>query len=645
MADQLQRIDLMPWLGGLSRFGHPVNRRAEGLLTAKNIVYDFDGTKHRRGGQDRLFREPVQEGLAFSDHFLDDSLDTDIWTTTAGDVTFSHVRHSIIRGYDLTVSGSHGTRGQIQASLNDSDNNNYIRSGTPRTINLRTKFIELGNDASPSSANGYFGLFIDDGQATDVVGFKLDIRWGTQGIFTKDTEISAAVGVTDELGAGVSKEYMDSHDDVTWCNWKFIIRGGQASKTLDVHLNGTAIYTGAEVEDGSDGAGAAKVILYWKRSANNLMDVYVDNVEIDSNPEPIRGIAEFRSAETSLTTSRTVFSAGSNMYADIGDPFAIECFDDALPSPRGQDHNNSNYGTEVLSSRTDIKTFNGNVIYASSEWGYPRRWVIGDRRGTVLENAPAAKFIQVHANRLWLAGDDDFPSRIYWSGLLDETVWNPGAAAAQSFSNAGFIDVEPDDGQRIVGVGPSYRGNLIIYKDRSIHRITGQWPDAFARQTLSQTIGGVSHQGIVNIQNDQWFLSNYGVHSLLATEKFGDLDTAFVSREIQDIWDNDVNKAVLETAWMVNNERLDRIDILLPFFVAGETSRMPNRMMSLHYSVRSDAFPEGTWSGPHNITGYSMAMVQYQGADRPRALVGGTDGHVAIQDMPHKFDFAEFLTS
>jgi len=235
----------------------------------------------------------------------------------------------------------------------------------------------------------------------------------------------------------------------------------------------------------------------------------------------------------------------------------------------------------------------------------------------------------VFRNRLWLAGDEDHPSRITFSGVNDFEDW--------STVTGGFIEVEKDDGQRITGMH-AYQGDLIVYKERGIYRVTGAGIDSvFTLSPISRTIGCTSHHTIQNVLNDQYFCSEVGVHSLLTTDKFGDLEAAFLSRGIRDYWQEKINYLGLKFAWAVNNEPLDRYEILLPIHDVSD-GLSPNRVLSLHYGLRSEQEPAGLWS-VKKITGGSMAMIRRQGDTVSRAYVGTTDGHMARQDVESAVDF------
>ena len=87
----------------------------------------------------------------------------------------------------------------------------------------------------------------------------------------------------------------------------------------------------------------------------------------------------------------------------------------------------------------------------------------------------------------------DYPSRVRWSDIND----------INSFPPLNYIDVEPDDGDKIVGI-VAFDESVYIFKHRSIYRmlITGlDGPDAFNIRPVSRNIGAWAKNSIQIIPN------------------------------------------------------------------------------------------------------------------------------------------------
>jgi hypothetical protein len=133
----------------------------------------------------------------------------------------------------------------------------------------------------------------------------------------------------------------------------------------------------------------------------------------------------------------------------------------------------------------------------------------------------------VYKNRLWVAGDADNPSRLYYSDLNDPTA----GYAAQ------FIDVDPDDGSNITALHV-YKETLFIFKGTrkgSIHRLSGSTPSTFALTPFSKTIGCAGPNAVVDFGDDVLFADTDGnLRTLVTTQNYGDFKTSVITDPIHD---------------------------------------------------------------------------------------------------------------
>jgi hypothetical protein len=89
--------------------------------------------------------------------------------------------------------------------------------------------------------------------------------------------------------------------------------------------------------------------------------------------------------------------------------------------------------------------------------------------------------------------------------------------------------------------GP-WNGVLVFLTTKTIQVIDGSAgdPNLFSRRTIVYGLGGVAANAIAYLGNDILFLSERGAHSLTTTEKFGDMQQAYMSIPIDDIWNQAV---------------------------------------------------------------------------------------------------------
>lgn len=183
------------------------------------------------------------------------------------------------------------------------------------------------------------------------------------------------------------------------------------------------------------------------------------------------------------------------------------------------------------------------VLATDSSTDVPQSW---DGAAATMSNLagspPNFDFMVEHKDRMWAAGVDTNKSRLYYS-ILGSTVDWTGAGS-------GSIDIKPDDGDVITGL-VSHKDRLYVLKgpnSGSIHYVTGSAPtgsDAFALHPFVNGVGCTSHLSIVKTLDDVAWWDGGGVHSLKATAAFGDFNDAFLSRDIQTYFAENLNHARL----------------------------------------------------------------------------------------------------
>lgn len=182
-------------------------------------------------------------------------------------------------------------------------------------------------------------------------------------------------------------------------------------------------------------------------------------------------------------------------------------------------------------------TLRGWVVFAtnSEKIEKPIAWNGATSTASVLKNCPDGSIVAAHAGRLWVV-DRNEPSKLNFSAAFEPDGWGDGA---------GWLYVNPGDGNSISALVPSYGGEMIVFKDGpsggATYRLQGLTPDpqfgGFSVTPLSETIGAISQRSTCLIgDNDIYFGSRRGLHSLRRTFEHGDLESAFIDNEVSDIW-------------------------------------------------------------------------------------------------------------
>ena len=142
-------------------------------------------------------------------------------------------------------------------------------------------------------------------------------------------------------------------------------------------------------------------------------------------------------------------------------------------------------------------------------------------------NAPNnPKFASPFANHLWLAGDPDEPFNVYFSSPAADTDFDPA-------NGAGVINV----GFSVTQI-KAFRNQLYVFGQNQIKRIIGDNQSNFAVENVTNDLGCVASDTVVEFGGDLLFLGPDGLRPISGTARIGDVELETVSREIQKIFEN-----------------------------------------------------------------------------------------------------------
>ncbi|MFM7390275.1 MAG: hypothetical protein ACKO34_06595 [Vampirovibrionales bacterium] len=140
-----------------------------------------------------------------------------------------------------------------------------------------------------------------------------------------------------------------------------------------------------------------------------------------------------------------------------------------------------------------------------------------------------------YGNRLCVAGDANNPSLLL---LSHEERMNDFVQYANDVQSGGGVLVAPGDGDKITALVPLFvpytnEQQLIIFKERSIYTLRGHNWETFQLEQLTQHVGAINAQSVLQAGGELWFLSLQGVNSLSANTALGVLAVGNVSLPIQ----------------------------------------------------------------------------------------------------------------
>jgi hypothetical protein len=140
-------------------------------------------------------------------------------------------------------------------------------------------------------------------------------------------------------------------------------------------------------------------------------------------------------------------------------------------------------------------------------------------------NAPSApKLSHIFKNHMFLTGDSTEPTNLWFSAPYDEYNFDPA-------DGAGVINV----GFPIVAI-KSFRDVLYIFGTNNIRKLIGNNVSDFVIQEVTDDLGCMATDSVLEIGGDLLFLSQDGLRPISGTDKIGDVNLETVSKDIQSIF-------------------------------------------------------------------------------------------------------------
>lgn len=313
-------------------------------------------------------------------------------------------------------------------------------------------------------------------------------------------------------GAGARTELTQTLD------WSLVIQ--DLTITSSVAPSGSATYTLAYTAGGTAGSEAVTLV------GNAL------SVQIESGVSTATQVKAALDAYPALAAAATAVISGTGSNAQVT-----------------QAATSFVYATALVSGFSDVvmEVMNEDLIIAFNNTTAPKKW--NNQTGTLYADLgglpPAFTMCRKHINRLFAAGVPGNRDRLYYSSTDNHEEWN-GAGTS------GAIDIFPGDGdpEGITAIFPATKGVLFVAKRNKLYRVITSNPDdaLWAVDEVSAGIGCIGHNAVCPVGlDDMLFVSDRGVHSLASTQKFGDFEAAFLSKDIQkefNTWNEDRYKQI-----------------------------------------------------------------------------------------------------
>jgi hypothetical protein len=263
----------------------------------------------------------------------------------------------------------------------------------------------------------------------------------------------------------------------------------------------------------------------------------------------------------------------------------------------------------------------------------------GYKDPTLLDLAPPMKFLWEHQNRLFGAGDPDNPYRVYYSADKQPNVWFAPApdnviADFDTVINAGYVGIPGKKGDMVTAGMGDYYGISVVWTRTGVWRIDGHGPTSYGRQAINQDVGCETSNATAQVGNDVWFLSRQGVHTLSATDKFGNIEASFISAPIQNIWSQhpssvlSISREYLENAKLAYNPHQGLVYVAVP--LTGDKTAENIYVYNVNTQI---------WNGPWSITNHAMENVEVASPVIEIMMHGDDSGRIGYTDQTFKADF------
>lgn len=261
----------------------------------------------------------------------------------------------------------------------------------------------------------------------------------------------------------------------------------------------------------------------------------------------------------------------------------------------------------------------GILYFLSSEAsdGY-KKWdgTVGVPGDVQTANPPGdgvGKFLGVYGGRMIMAGNGDFPFRVYISAPLDGETWTGLGTTS--------IDLDYDgDPTGVTAIMPELDGILYIATRRSIYALYASDLDDIATyqvQRVTRGIGCVSARTVVATANDVLFVSQRGLHSLKKVIVSDQTEITFLSRPVQKIFTDQLAYNLIDQAQAAWDETQNLYVLSVPS--SGQTQNDILLVYNVTFAIWT------TWIG---VAARSLAPILLSG--KQYILAGRENGNLSF---------------
>lgn len=225
------------------------------------------------------------------------------------------------------------------------------------------------------------------------------------------------------------------------------------------------------------------------------------------------------------------------------------------------------------------------------------------------------KYLAIFANQMIYAGFSSMLSTFYISDVGEPEGIPPENS----------IEVRTNDGDRITGMQP-YNGNLVVFKERSFHRLSGDNPQNFVLTEISDQYGCLSNRAIVQYKDYLWFLDRKGII------QFNGSHIDVVSDKIEPIMARMNQQAAKDHATAVHDKLRNQIKFSFPV----DGSSVNN--MTVVWDYIAEAWTTETGLKP------AINVIAKREFTKPTVFFGGYSGTIASFGSSYRSDLGTGIT-
>ena len=269
-------------------------------------------------------------------------------------------------------------------------------------------------------------------------------------------------------------------------------------------------FTGIEVTVVTDGVNRP-----WRHSGATFIDMYDKQGTSATDTE-----AQLSNAFDSVNTDATVTIDHVAHGLSVGDTVR---FSGVSVTVGGVSMNDTDFTVATIA---DVDTY---TFELSSPSGVSNQTNVG---GTAInffykfaanKDLEKAKFSTDFRNHLFLAGMSDNTNSLVFSAPNNDLNF-------QTSSGAGVINV----GFNITGI-VKFRDSLYVFGQDKIKKLVGNTTSDFVLHEVTNNIGCIASDSIIEIGGDVLFLASDGIRPIQGTARIGDIELETISKPIQQI--------------------------------------------------------------------------------------------------------------